>query len=148
MTLQAAQQLLASPQLASAVHQVLRQYAPLVPALRNRSLESVALTLQSASNHLSFVRSCHTRLVRAPSTDVTRSDVSSQVRRCFTPPHPDKPACTCLQQPGHPIASFYGKPFECYCSTQRSVDILCCMSALQVIAGHLGCLHLISQALI
>ena len=80
MSQQAAQQLLVAPQLAAAVWQVLRQYAPLVPALRDRSQDSIALALQSASSRLQFVRSCHTRLIRAPSTDVTRHDVPSQVR--------------------------------------------------------------------
>ena len=79
MTCQEAQQLLLMPQLAAAVYRVLGQYAPLVPGLRDHSYESVALALQSASQRLRFVRECHTRLVRSRSTDVTRSDLPSQV---------------------------------------------------------------------
>lgn len=78
-TCEEVQQLLVSPKLAAAVHQVLRQYAPLIPALAKIGLQDAAGRLRFAATRLRFLHSCHTRLVRLPSTDVTRPDVPSQV---------------------------------------------------------------------
>ncbi|KAK9798935.1 hypothetical protein WJX73_003884 [Symbiochloris irregularis] len=79
MSCEAAQQLLVAPWLVAAVHQVVRQYSQQIPALRDRDQQKLSVALQNASKRLHFVRACHTRLVRSPAVDVTRTDVPSQV---------------------------------------------------------------------